>query len=356
MVHLPSLIQDLGVILITAAVTTLVFKRLKQPVVLGYLFAGFLVGPHVPFFPNIVDGKSIHVWAEIGVIFLLFGLGLEFSFKKLAQVGKSAAIAALFEIITMTGAGYALGQVLGWSKMDSLFLGTILSVSSTTIIIRAFQELGFKAKGFVALVFGVLIVEDLAAILIMVLLTIIASPEATSGIQVLFSIGRLGFFLLLWFLVGIYFVPSLLKRVKGLLSDETMLVVSIGLCLLMVIVATQAGFSPALGAFVMGSILAETEQGKAHRHLMVPVRESFWCGILCVSGYDGQSDRDQRQPRCHWADCYCYDCGKASGIRIWSSTLRSKSETINAGRLKPGANRRVFFFDCITWFVAQSNQ
>jgi len=275
MVHLPSLIQDLGVILVTAAVTTLLFKRLKQPVVLGYLIAGFLVGPHVHFFPHITDGKSIHIWAEIGVIFLLFGLGLEFSFKKLAKVGKSAAIAALFEILTMTGAGYLLGQLLGWSKMDSLFLGTILSMSSTTIIIRAFQELGLKAKGFVALVFGVLIVEDLAAILIMVVLTIIASPEATSGTQLLFSMARLGFFLLLWFLLGIYFLPPVLKRVKPLLSDETMLVTSIGLCLLMVIIATQAGFSPALGAFVMGSILAETQEGKRIEHLMIPVRDLF---------------------------------------------------------------------------------
>jgi monovalent cation:H+ antiporter-2, CPA2 family len=275
MVHLPSLIQDLGVILITAAVTTLLFKRLKQPVVLGYLIAGFLVGPHVHFFPNILDKKSVHVWAEIGVIFLLFGLGLEFSFKKLAKVGKSAAIAALFEVLTMTGAGYVLGQALGWTKMDSLFLGTILSMSSTTIIIRAFQELGLKAKGFVALVFGVLIVEDLAAILIMVILSIIASPEATSGTHVLYSIARLGFFLLLWFVVGIYFVPSVLKRIKGLLSDETMLIMSIGLCLLMVIVASKAGFSPALGAFVMGSILAETPQGKRIEHLIIPVRDLF---------------------------------------------------------------------------------
>ncbi|WP_141735525.1 cation:proton antiporter [Oligoflexus tunisiensis] len=275
MVHLPALIQDLGIVLITAAATTLIFKWLKQPVVLGYLIAGFLVGPHVSFMPNVADTQSVHVWAEIGVIFLLFGLGLEFSFKKLAKVGKSAGIAAFFEILTMTSVGYLLGRALGWKTMDSLFLGCILSMSSTTIIIRAFDELGLKAKGFVSLVFGVLIVEDLAAILILVLLTIIASPAPVSGSEVLFSTLRLGFFLLLWFVVGIYFVPGLLKKVKPYLSDETLLVVSIGLCLTMVIIATQVGFSPALGAFVMGSILAETREGGRIEHLMLPVRDLF---------------------------------------------------------------------------------
>ncbi|HYX34977.1 MAG TPA: cation:proton antiporter, partial [Oligoflexus sp.] len=275
MVHLPALIQDLGIILITAAATTLIFKWLKQPVVLGYLIAGLLVGPHVSFVPTVVDTESVKVWAEIGVIFLLFGLGLEFSFKKLAKVGKSAGIAALFEIITMTSVGYLLGRALGWTTMDSLFLGAILSMSSTTIIIRAFDELGLKAKGFVSLVFGVLIVEDLAAILILVLLTIIASPNPVSGSEVLISTLRLGFFLLLWFVVGIYFVPGLMKRVKKHLSDETLLIVSIGLCLTMVIIATQVGFSPALGAFVMGSILAETKEGLRIEHLIVPVRDLF---------------------------------------------------------------------------------
>jgi CPA2 family monovalent cation:H+ antiporter-2 len=275
MIHLPALIQDLGIILITAAVTTLIFKWLKQPVVLGYLIAGFLVGPNVTFIPTVVDTQSIQVWAEIGVIFLLFGLGLEFSFKKLTKVGKSAGIAALFEILTMTTVGYLLGRSLGWNMMDSLFLGCILSMSSTTIIIRAFDELGLKARSFVSLVFGVLIAEDLAAILILVVLTIIASPTAVSSSEVLVSILRLGFFLLLWFVIGIYFVPGLLKKVKRYLSNETLLVVSIGLCLTMVIIATQVGFSPALGAFVMGSILAETRDGERIEHLMLPVRDLF---------------------------------------------------------------------------------
>lgn len=275
MQQLPALIQDLGVILVTAAAVTLIFKWLKQPVVLGYLIAGLLVGPHVPFMPDILDKESIHVWAEIGVIFLLFGLGLEFSFKKLAKVGRSAGISALFEIITMTSVGYLLGQALGWTRMDSLFLGTILSMSSTTIIIRAFQELGFKAKGFVSLVFGILIVEDLAAILILVLLSMLASADAVSGTHLAFSTLRLGFFLLLWFVIGIYCIPNLLRRIKRFLSDETMLLIAIGLCLAMVMLATQVGFSPALGAFVMGSILAETREGDRIEHLMHPVRDLF---------------------------------------------------------------------------------
>jgi CPA2 family monovalent cation:H+ antiporter-2 len=282
MTHLPPLIEDLAIILIVAALTTLVFKHFKQPIVLGYLLAGLLVGPHVTFFPGIDDTKSVNVWAEIGIIFLLFGLGLEFSFKKLAKVGKSAAIAALFEIITMTGAGYLLGQAFGWTRMDSLFLGAILSMSSTTIIIRAFQELGLKAKGFVSLVFGVLIVEDLAAMLILVILASIASPEPMSGTYFVYTTARLGFFLLLWFLVGIYFVPLVLRKVRKLLSDETTLVVSVGLCLMMVILATKADFSPALGAFVMGSILAETREGERIERLMVPVRDLF-AAIFFVS-------------------------------------------------------------------------
>ena len=282
MTHLPPLIQDLGIILITAAITTLIFKRLKQPVVLGYLIAGLLVGPHIPFLPNIIETENIKVWAEIGVIFLLFGLGLEFSFKKLAKVGKSAGIAAFVEIIAMLGLGYLLGRGLGWSRMDSIFLGAILSISSTTIIIRAFEELGLKAKGFVSLVFGILIVEDLAAILILVLLTTIASPGQSTDGSVFLSAIRLGFFLLLWFLVGIYCVPLLLAKIKKLLSDETLLIISIGLCLGMVVTATQVGFSPALGAFVMGSILAETREGHRIEEIIIPVRDLF-AAIFFVS-------------------------------------------------------------------------
>lgn len=275
MTHLPNMILDLGLILMAAAAVTLLFKRLRQPVVLGYLIVGFLVGPNFTLFPTVKDTEGILIWAEIGVIFMLFGLGLEFSFKKLAKVGKSASITASFEILAMMGIGFLTGQLLGWSKMDSLFLGGILSISSTTIIVRAFDELAMKGKSFVSLVFAVLIVEDLLAILLMVLLSSVAVTQSLSGSALFLSTLRLGFFLVLWFLLGIYLLPVALRKFKDLLSEETMLVVSIGLCLMMVIVASYAGFSPALGAFVMGSMLAETSFGPKVEHLIHPVKDLF---------------------------------------------------------------------------------
>lgn len=273
--HLPHLIEDLGLILMAAAIVTLLFKKLKQPIVLGYLIAGFLVGPNFSFLPSVKDTASISIWAEIGVIFMLFGLGLEFSFKKLAKVGKSASITATFEILFMLCIGYLAGRFLGWSVMDSLFLGGILSISSTTIIVRAFDELGLKGKNFVSLVFGVLIVEDLIAILLLVLLSSMAATQSMSGAELTMSSLRLGFFLVLWFVLGIYLLPILLKKFRDLLSDETMLIVSIGLCLMMVIIASHVGFSPALGAFVMGSILAETSKGHRIEQLILPVKDLF---------------------------------------------------------------------------------
>lgn len=273
MTHLPPMIADLAVILCAAAVSTLVFSKLKQPVVLGYLIAGFAVGPFFPLWPTVIDKAGVAVWAEIGVIFLLFGLGLEFSFKKLAKVGKSAFISAIFEILTMSGLGYLLGRALGWTTMDSIYLGVILSMSSTTIIIRAFSEAGLKGKAYVSLVFGILIVEDLLAILLMVILATISTPDSNSNLAYLSM--RLAFFLVIWFLVGIYLVPTLLRRLRNLLSDEIMLIVSIGLCLLMVVLATKANFSAAIGAFIMGSIFAETEEGERIEHIMISVKDLF---------------------------------------------------------------------------------
>jgi len=273
--HLSDLILDLGLILMAAAIVTLIFKKLKQPVVLGYLIAGFFVGPHFGWLPSVKDISSITIWAEIGVIFMLFGLGLEFSFKKLSQVGKSASITASYEILFMLGAGYSVGQILDWSKMDSLFLGGILSISSTTIIVRAFEELNLKGKGFVSLVFGVLIVEDLLAILLLVLLSSVAVTQTLSGAELGFSALRLAFFLVVWFLLGIYILPVFLRQFKDYLSDETMLIVSLGLCLMMVIIASKVGFSPALGAFIMGSILAETPKGHRVEQLILPVKNLF---------------------------------------------------------------------------------
>lgn len=273
--HLPPMVVDLAVILGAAAISTLIFSKFRQPIVLGYLVAGFAVGPHFPLWPTVTDGEGVKLWAEIGVIFLLFGLGLEFSFKKLAKVGKSAFIAATFEIITMSAVGYLFGQALGWTTMDSIFLGAILSMSSTTIIIRAFDEAGLKGKAFASLVFGILIVEDLMAILLMVILSAISTPGSFSGSNLAYLSARLVFFLLVWFLVGIYVLPTLLQRMRRQLSNEIMLIVSIALCFLMVLLATQANFSAALGAFIMGSILAETEEGERIEHLLVSVKDLF---------------------------------------------------------------------------------
>ncbi|MDB5021185.1 MAG: sodium/hydrogen exchanger [Pedobacter sp.] len=282
MIHLPVLITDLALILAAAGVTTLLFKKIKQPLVLGYILAGFLVGPHTRYLPTVTDEDSIHIWAEIGVIFLLFSLGLEFSFKKLVKVGGSASITAVVEVLFMLVTGYLAGAAMGWSSMDCIFLGGILSVSSTTIIIRAFEELGIKHKKFAGLVFGVLIVEDLVAILLLVLLSTLAVSRQFAGMEMLTSILKLCFFLVLWFIGGIFLIPTFLKRTRKLMNDETMLVVSIALCLLMVLLAVQVGFSPALGAFIMGSILAETTQAERIEHLTKSVKDLF-AAIFFVS-------------------------------------------------------------------------
>ena len=275
MTHLPYLIKDLGLILIIAGITTLLFRKLKQPLVLGYIIAGFLVSPNVKFIPIITDTEDIKIWAEIGVIFLLFTLGLEFSFKKLLNIGGSASITAITEIGIMLLVGFTIGQSMGWKKMDSIFLGGILSISSTTIIIRAFEELGVKSKRFAQLVFGVLVIEDVVAVVLMVLLSTIALSRQFAGMEMLMSVMKLVFFLLLWFVAGIFFIPTLLRRIQKLMSDETLLILSIGLCLSMVILAALVGFSPALGAFIMGSILAETTQAEKIDHLVKPVKHLF---------------------------------------------------------------------------------
>lgn len=273
--HLPHLITDLALILGVAAIVTLLFKKLKQPVVLGYIIAGILVGPNFNLFPTVLEKEGIHIWAEIGVIFLLFSLGLEFSFKKLARVGVSASVTAVIEVISMLMIGFFVGKMLGWETMDCIFLGGILSVSSTTIIIRAFEEIGVKNRKFASLVFGVLIIEDLVAIVLMVLLSTLSVSREVEGMQMVFSLLKLLFFLTLWFIAGIFLIPTLLKRARSLLINETLLVLSVGLCLMMVVLAVKVGFSPALGAFVMGSILAETTFSERIEKLTHPVKDLF---------------------------------------------------------------------------------
>lgn len=273
--HLAPLIGDLGLILMTAGIAVLLFKKIRQPLVLGYLIAGFLAGPHFAFFPSVKDTHNVELWAEIGVIILLFSLGLEFSFKKLMKVGGSSSITAIFQITFMIGIGYLTGQLLGWSHMDSIFLGAILSISSTTIIIRAFEEVGVKSQKFAGIVFGALIIEDIVAILLMVLLSTIAVSQQFSGMELLYSALKLVFFLILWFVCGIFIIPTVFKKVSKLLNEETTLILALALCLMMVILAANAGFSPALGAFIMGSIIAETTKAERIEHLVKPVKDLF---------------------------------------------------------------------------------
>lgn len=273
--HLPPLITDLALILAAAAVITLLFRKLKQPLVLGYIIAGILVSPNFTLFPTILEVHNVQVWAEIGVIFLLFSLGLEFSFKKLVHVGGSSSVAAVTEAIGMSVIGYATGQLLGWTSMDSIFLGALLAVSSTTIIIKAIDELNLKKKKFATLVFGILIVEDIIAIALLVLLATFTTTKQFISLATLMSILKLVFFLVLWFITGIFFIPSLLKKARNLLNDEILLIVSIAMCLLMVYLATKSGFSAALGAFVMGSLLAETTKAETIENLVKPVKDLF---------------------------------------------------------------------------------
>ncbi len=275
MSHLPAIISDLALILILAGGVTILFKWLKQPVVLGYIVAGFLASPHFKFTPSVVDAENISTWSEIGVVFLLFALGLEFSFKKLIKVGGTASVATFINLGSMVIIGYFIGHLLGWSHIDSLFLGGMLSMSSTTIIIKAFNDMNLQKQHFAGVVFGMLIVEDLAAILMMVLLSTLAVSQSFEGGQLIESVLKLGFFMLIWFVTGIYLIPTLLKRFKKYLNDETLLIISIGLCLGMVLFASNVGFSAALGAFVMGSILAETIEAERIEHLLLPVKNLF---------------------------------------------------------------------------------
>lgn len=273
--HLPYLITDLALILGAAAIITLLFKKLKQPLVLGYIIAGVIVSENFKVFPSVIEIHDVQIWAEIGVIFLLFSLGLEFSFKKLLHVGGSASIAASVEALGMGGLGFAAGKLLGWSTIDSVFLGAALAISSTTIIIKAVEELGLKKKKFASLVFGILIVEDIIAIALLALLSTFAVSNQFMSTDTLVSVLKLVVFLILWFVAGIFFIPTLLKRAKSLMNDETLLVVSIAMCLLMVYLSARAGFSPALGAFVMGSLLAETTKAEKIEHLVKPVKDLF---------------------------------------------------------------------------------
>ena len=270
-----NLVKDLALILISAGVFTVISKALKQPLILGYIIAGFIVSPHLGLFPSVTSTESVKQWSEIGIIFLLFALGLEFSFKKLLKVGSSALITSGTKCIGMFIVGIVAGNAIGWTMMESIFLGGLLSMSSTTIIIKAYDEMGLKGKPYANLIFGSLVVEDLIAVLLMVLLSTLAVSNKFAGGEMVMSLARLAFFLILWFLVGIYVIPILLKKARKYLNDEILLIISIGLCFGMVALAEVTGFSSALGAFVMGSILAETVEGERIEHLLTSIKDLF---------------------------------------------------------------------------------
>ena len=275
MSQLTPLISDLALILICAGIMTLIFKKLKQPLVLGYIVAGFICTPHFKFTPSVVDSASIHIWSEIGVIFLLFALGLGFSFKKLMKVGGSAVISACTIIFCMILVGVFVGWTFGWNRMDCIYLGGMLAMSSTTIIYKAFDDMGLRQQRFAGLVLSILILEDILAIVLMVMLSTMAVSQNFEGGEMVYSILKLLFFLILWFVVGIYGIPLFLKRVRKLMSDETLLIVSLALCFGMVYLAALVGFSPAFGAFIMGSILSETIESEHIGKLVSPVKDLF---------------------------------------------------------------------------------
>jgi len=268
------LVTQLAIILIAAGVFTIICRALKQPLILGYIIAGFIVGPHLGLFPQL-DAEAVKQWSEIGIIFLLFGLGLEFSFRKLIKIGSSALITAGVICMGMFMVGVMLGQAMHWSQMESIFMGGLMSMSSTTIIIKSYTDMGLKEKPWAPLIFGTLVFEDLIAVLLMVLLSTLAMTGKFSGSEMVFGVLKLAFFLVLWFVVGIFLIPLALKKAKKYLDDEILLLVGIGLCFMMVVVANKVGFSSALGAFVMGSILAETVEGEKIAKITANVKDLF---------------------------------------------------------------------------------
>ena len=275
MAELPALVKDLALILIVASMVTLIFKRLKQPLVLGYIVAGFIVSPHLPLTMSVVDKADIQTWADIGVMFLLFSLGLDFSFKKILKMGLAPIIAAVCTVFFMSMMGMTVGHLFGWSQMDCVFLGGMLAMSSTTIIYKAYDDLGLSQQSFAKLVMSVLILEDILAIVMMVMLSAIASGSNPDGAQMVGSLLKIVFFLILWFLVGLYVIPTLLRATRKLMTDETLVIVALGLCCAMAWISTAVGFSSAFGAFVMGSILAETIEVERIEKVVAPVKNLF---------------------------------------------------------------------------------
>lgn len=275
MSEVAPLISDLAFILVIAGIVTVVFKWLKQPVILGYIVAGIIAGPSITFLPTVTDSANIQTWADIGVIFLLFAMGLDFSFKKLMNVGMTAVIAAITVVCGMMFIGYTAGNAMGFSHMSSIFLGGMLSMSSTAIVFKAFSDMGLMQQKFTGIVLGILVVEDLVAVVMMVILSTLAVSKHFEGAEMLDSIMKLAAFLIVWSVLGIYLIPTFIRRIRSFVSDETLLILSLGLCLGMVMIAVKAGFSSALGAFVMGSLLAETVESGRIIKIVQPVKDLF---------------------------------------------------------------------------------
>ncbi len=275
MAEIPFLVKDLALILMVAGIVTIIFKKLKQPLVLGYIVAGFLVSPHMPYTMSVIDETDIKTWADIGVIFTLFSLGLDFSFKKIVKMGASPIIATVVIVFSMMMLGISIGHGFGWSKMDCIFLGGMLAMSSTTIIYKAFDDMGLRQQKFAGMVMSVLILEDILAIVMMVMLSAIAGGNNPDGEQMIGSVIKIAFFLVLWFIVGIFAIPLFLRSVRKLINNETLLIVALGLCCGMAVLSTKVGFSSAFGAFVMGSILAETIEAEKIIKLVEPVKNLF---------------------------------------------------------------------------------
>lgn len=277
-----NLVKELALILISAGLFTVISKALKQPLILGYIVAGFVVGPHLGLFPGFSGSETVHQWSELGIIFMLFSLGLEFSFKKLFKIGSSALTVAVAQFLGMFTLGFVVGSALSWTMMESIFLGAMMSMSSTAIIIKAYSDMGMKNCSHAPLVFGALVFQDMIAVLLLVLLSTLAISDKFAGSEMILGLAKLAFFLLLWFIVGIYLIPTLLKKASAYLNDEILLIIALGMCFGMVTLANLAGFSSALGAFVIGSLLSETLQGE-HIHKLTQSIKDMFSAIFFVS-------------------------------------------------------------------------
>lgn len=276
MSQLPGLITDLALILVVAGIVTILFKKLRQPLVLGYIVAGFLVSPHMPYIPSVIDHANIKLWADIGVIFLLFSMGLDFSFKRIMRLGMSPFIAVSFIVASMAFVGYSAGRLFGWTHVESIFIAAIFSVcSSTTIIYKTFNDLKLKHHKFTDIVMSVLVLEDVTSIIMMVILPTLAVGSAISGWEFAGTISKIFFFIILWFVVGIFVVPLFLRRIRQYLTNEILVIISLALCFLMSVLSASVGFSSAFGAFVMGSILSETIEGNKIIRVVDPIKDLF---------------------------------------------------------------------------------